>query len=84
MVEAVDEMAALMKAKLVDKARQGYSGGLDRDYALRVERKLREHVDRLTVFCPHCSHGDDGDPVQAIDVANLAMMLWVQGGKPKE
>lgn len=82
MLAAVDRLAAEMKKKLRDKARQGYSGGLNPDSWYEVSKMLHDHVNRLTGLCPHCeAHDGDHDGKesarQAIDVCNLAMMLWV-------
>jgi UDP-N-acetyl-D-mannosaminuronic acid transferase (WecB/TagA/CpsF family) len=84
MLESVDEIAVLMKKKLTAKYRAGWSGGLDPDNIENVEHKLREHVEQLIGRCPHCGHRheeEEGQVRQAIDVANLAMMLWVIGGR---
>lgn len=85
MLAAVDKLAAEMKKKLRAKARDGYRGGLDRASRHNVARMLQEHIERLTGQCPHC-HSNDGDhddeegARQAIDVCNLAMMLWLVDG----
>lgn len=76
MLAAVDRLAADMKDKLREKAAQGYSGGLDPQYADKVRASLKRHVVSLT--------GDNylppkPDPAQAVDVCNLALMLWMQG-----
>ena len=86
-IAAVDEMAVKMKAKLREKAREGYSGGLTPSFRTVVAEKLIEHAETLTGTCPHC-HSHDGEhdheegAEQAVDVCNLALMLWVQAGKP--
>lgn len=72
MLAAVDELALAMKKKLRAKAREGRAGGLDPMNLGLVKRLLREHVSRLC----------DDESRQAPDVCNLAMMLWVIGGKP--
>lgn len=77
MMGGVDLLAARMKAKLKQKAREGFSGGLDQDNLFAVKNRLRDHVDRLT------GHGAVSSPKQAVDVCNLAMMLWVQAGSPE-
>jgi hypothetical protein len=62
----VDAFAAEMKAKLRRKYwRDGYTGWDDPSNRPIIEQKLREHVGRLLA-------GWD----QAVDVANLAAMLW--------
>jgi hypothetical protein len=81
MIAAVDAMAVEMKKKLRAKARDGYSGGLDRGYRDVVAKNLMEHAERLTGYCLHCEvmdgeHDHEEEARQAIDVANLAMMLW--------
>ena len=84
MLAAVDRLALEMKKRLRQKAREGYRGGLDRLYRHEVAKMLHDHVERLTGHCPHC-RSNDGDhdheeaARQAIDVCNLAMMLWVLG-----
>ncbi len=87
MLAAVDRLAIEMKTKLRAKARDGYSGGLDPSSRFEVAKMLQSHVERLTGLCPHCeSHDGEHDKEegaqQAVDVCNLAMMLWVLGGKP--
>lgn len=82
MLTAVDRLAAEMKKKLRQKAREGYSGGLDPLSHYTVVKKLHEHVNRLTGMCPHCEaldgeHDREDSARQAVDVCNLAMMLWV-------
>lgn len=87
MLAAVDDMAKQMKTKLRAKAREGYSGGLDPLNRETVVERLHEHTKRLTGYCDVC-HSHDGDhdrdegAAQAVDVCNLTLMLWVQGGKP--
>lgn len=88
MIAAVDQLAEAMKKKLRKKAREGRSGGLDPANRYMVENYLMNHVYRLSSICPHCrvssgEHDHDEAARQAIDVANLAMMLWVMGGKPR-
>lgn len=85
MLAAVDELAHEMKKKLRQKAREGYSGGLDPSSKFEVAKKLQEHVVRLTGICPHCEstdgeHDHEEGAHQAVDVCNLAMMLWVVNG----
>lgn len=58
---AVDVFAAAMKAKLEQKARQGFRGWDDLENIIQIGDLLRGHVQR--------------GPGQAIDIANLAMML---------
>ena len=87
MLSAVDELVAKMKKKLCDKARDGYSGGLDDSNRDVVAKKLMEHAERLTGYCLHCKtmdgeHYHEEEARQAIDVANFAMMLWFIEGKP--
>lgn len=82
MLAAVDQLATEMKKKLRRKAAEGYRGGLDRTSRHNVAKMLQEHVERLTGQCPHChsndgDHDDEEEARQAIDVCNLAMMLWV-------
>ncbi len=82
MLAAVDRLAAEMKKKLRQKAAEGYSGGLQFDNRYMVAKMLQEHVERLTGLCPSCKaidgdHDREESARQAIDVCNLAMMLWV-------
>lgn len=82
MLAAVDKLANEMKKKLREKARQGYHGGLDPLYKYEVAKKLQQHVVRLTGLCPHCEsldgeHDHQEGARQAVDVCNLAMMLWL-------
>lgn len=82
MLDAVDRLAEEMKKKLRQKAREGYSGGLDPLSRHTVSKMLHEHVNRLTGLCPQCEsldgdHDHAENARQAIDVCNLAMMLWV-------
>lgn len=82
MLKAVDALAAEMKKKLRAKAREGYSGGLNFTSRYTVSKMLHEHVNSLTGVCPHClaqdgDHDHEEGARQAIDVCNLAMMLWV-------
>lgn len=84
MLEAVDRLASEMKKKLRQKAAEGFHGGLDPKYRPEVAKRLQEHVTRLTGFCPHCQaldgeHDHEDSARQAVDVCNLAMMLWVVG-----
>lgn len=83
MIAGVDRLAEAMKKKLRQKAAQGYHGGLDPLNKCMVRRKLQEHTVRLTGMCPHCESFGDDDLEQAVDVAALAMMLWIIGGEGK-
>ena len=93
MLAAVDRLAVEMKRKLRAKAREGYGGGLDPAFSVNVGKSLMEHAERLTGYCLHCEaqdgeHDLQDEARQAIDVCNLAMMLWVidtpsgDSGKP--
>lgn len=62
---AVDEFAAIMKLKLHQKAAKGYRGWNDRDCKPIIQQELIRHAAELYL----------GDANQAVDVANLAMML---------
>ena len=73
MMGGCDLMAMRMKQKLRRKAREGRAGGLDAANRAMVKKLMREHVSRL------CG----GEGQQAIDVCNLAMMLWVMDGSPE-
>jgi len=65
MLRKVDRLAKAMKRKLRLKANHGFSGGLDPAYRTNVENKLFIHVLRE-------ARGEN----QAVDICNLAMMLW--------
>jgi hypothetical protein len=85
MLHAVDQLAAAMKKKLREKARDGYGGGLDPSFKYQVAKSLQAHIVQLTGMCPHCESSDgEHDHKEgarhAIDVCNLAMMLWVVNG----
>jgi len=87
MLAAVDRLAMEMKKKLRQKANEGYSGGLVPINRYEVAKKLQEHAERLTGVCPHCfvsdgEHDAEGEARQAVDVCNLAMMLWVVDSRP--
>lgn len=87
MIATVDALAVEMKKKLRAKAREGYSGGLDRSNRGAVAKSLMEHAERLSGYCLHCEtldgeHDDEDEARQAIDVCNLAMMLWVLDSPP--
>ena len=88
MLRAVDALAVAMKKKLREKARDGYGGGLDPSFKFEVAKNLQKHVVQLTGLCPHCEstdgdHDHEEEAHQAVDVCNLAMMLWVvNGGAP--
>ena len=64
--KAVDEFAEIMKAKLHLKVAQGYSGWNDKKHIQNIRTKLLEHSAKAFA----------GDNHQAVDVANLAMMLY--------
>ena len=64
--KAVDEFASRMKRKLFDKAILGWRGWGDRTNKGYIKARLRGHVARLL---------DENALEQAVDVANLAMML---------
>ena len=70
MLVKVDRMAIAMKAKLIDKHELGFHGGLDPAFRSNVEMALEEHTQRQL----------DGEN-QAVDIANLAMMLWKESRK---
>jgi hypothetical protein len=65
--DAVDAFAVAMKARLAEKAAQGFEGWDDPDLAETIEENLFDHVRRLLK-----GHR------QEIDIANFAMMLWHQ------
>ena len=69
MLEGVDAFAVAMKEKLILKAFEGRHGGLDGSSRPNVAQSLEEHTQR--------AHGHAG---QEVDIANLAMMLWVTRG----
>lgn len=63
----VDAFAAEMKAKLLQKMREGYRGWDDHGLSTKLGLGLRNHAQRAIV---------EEDPEQLVDVANLAAMLW--------
>jgi hypothetical protein len=90
MCTAVDQLARAMKAKLRRKARQGRAGGLDEMNHMAVRQQLHEHFEQFTghryvrlfpADSPLLRRLAGPDYRQAIDVANLTMMLWAQTGK---
>lgn len=64
--DAVDEFTRAMKDKLLLKALQGYSGGLEPENAGNVMVNLLDHWQKFTA----------GDRTHLVDIANLLMMLW--------
>ncbi len=62
---AVDTFANAMERKLVDKFYEGYEGWDNPSYEVEIISNLQEHVASLIA----------GESKQAVDVANLAMML---------
>lgn len=64
---AVDAFASAMKEKLVEKARDGRRGWDNPIYRDAIWNSLLDHA-------------ADG-PSQAVDVANLAMMVWTTAPK---
>lgn len=69
--EAVDAFAVVMKAKLAKKAKNHFRGWDAQEYRLA----LTDHI---------VAKGYEvrSDPTQAVDIANLAMMLWYQEQPP--
>jgi hypothetical protein len=70
LIACVDEFAAKMKEKLIQKAEAGWSGWDCDNTAGKLEEALILHAAKLL----------QGQP-QAIDVANLAMFLWNLKGR---
>ena len=68
--EAVDDFSVAMKWKLTYKLNQGFGGWDDSEYEEVIQKKLKIATNRLLA----------GDVQQAVDVANLAMMLHFQFG----
>ena len=71
---AVMRFRRAMEEKLLEKMWQGYYGWDDPASNDVIRRKLADHAARL------CA----GDDKQAVDVANLAMMLHYQAATSKE
>ena len=69
---AVDEFSETMKRKLIQKMDEGQSGWRDPECLDGIKISVREHDDRVLYR---------GDDKQAVDVANLAMMICVQTGR---
>lgn len=65
--QAVDTFAQQMKDKLHKKATDGFTGWDDTAFEPIIKGKFIEHAHRL----------HEGDNGQAVDVANLAMMLFM-------
>jgi hypothetical protein len=65
--EAVDAFAKAMKAKLAKKAREGWTGWHSPAFAGMIVSRLIKKAN-LVEF----------DRKQAVDIANLSMMLWYQ------
>lgn len=77
MIAGVDRLAALMKKRLRQKRREGYSGGLNPENRHRVVEMLRDHLGHIG-GCLHCGadpETEDETFQHAADIANLAMML---------
>lgn len=74
----VDQFAAIMKDRLIEKARAGYSGWDQHDFQLVMQTQLG--VKSATATYSH-------DPVESakgyLDCANLAMFLWNLERKPR-
>ena len=62
---AVDAFAEKMKQRLIEKAKIGYHGWDDKEYSDIIRGKLKLETEKLLT----------GDYSQAVDIANLAMML---------
>lgn len=71
--KAVAEFADEMRRKMLRKLRQGYHGWDRTSYRYAVNQKMLLHAGRLFA----------GDTTQAVDVANLAMMLVIMDRKEK-
>ena len=65
---AVDGFANAMKAKLHEKAREGFYGWNESENLAEIRAKLLTHAERIVA----------GEDNQAVDVANLAMMVFFQ------
>jgi hypothetical protein len=72
--QAVDIFAQRMKEKLHKKAAAGFIGWDDTAFEPIIKGKFIERAHRL----------HEGDTSQAVDVANLAMMLFTQAGPDPE
>lgn len=68
---AVDQFAAAMKARLAEKAREGWTGSDDPSNVSDIHTALLAHAAGVPLAAR-----------QEVDVANFAMMLWRfrQGG----
>ena len=72
----------IAEKKLRAKAREGYSGGLKPSFRPTVAKMLMDHAEQLAGVCPHCKvhdgeHDHEEEARQAVDVCNLALMLWL-------
>ena len=75
LIETVDAFATEMKAKLLNKHNDGFTGWDINTFidSHRCERMLMEHMRRLC-------HGQR----QEIDIANLAMFIWARKETPDD
>ena len=62
------KFANQMDKKMFEKLKKGYHGWDNPRYKKVIKEKLMEHTKELIA----------GDNRQAVDVANLAMMLWAK------
>lgn len=69
--EAVDEFAVAMKAKLAQKAREGWTGWDKPESSIKIWNAMLAQGAAVPLA-----------QEQEADIANLAMMLWRLNGKP--
>jgi len=65
---AVDAFAVAMKARLLSKLKQGWSGWDDPHQRAGIADRLLKNASQAR---------ERGDEKSLVDVANLAMMLWM-------
>lgn len=68
--EAVDEFAAVMKVKLAQKAREGWTGWDKPESSIKIWNAMLAQGAAIPLA-----------KAQEADIANLAMMLWRLNGK---
>lgn len=72
LMECVDAFAEQMKVKLRKKRAQGFSGWDDENELQYITDIMMQHAEEL-------AEGKN----EAVDLANLAMMIWNLTGRPK-
>jgi len=68
--QAVDEFAEAMKARLLQKQKQGFHGWYTDVYDQSIRSRLFEKAGQIMI------RGKNIGAKHLVDVANFAMMLW--------